>query len=432
MRLLIRLLDTWRASFAPLAAPAVRLYLGGSAVSMLGNWLQQTAQALLVYRLSGGTAAAVGMTAFCAGLPLLLLSPFSGALADRLDRRRLLIACHVAEMLLACCLALLAQTGTARLGHVYLIALLLGAINSVHFPAQQALFFDLAGMAQIRKLVSLNSVVLNICRTSGPALAGYLVARYGVALAFWQNALTFLAVIAVLLRLRGGVRTQGAAAQGALGDALRHIGANLQIRYAYFSCAILTMFGLATLTLAPALARGDPRQTGLFLAAAGGGSLVYALFLSPFFNNLPRMGLGLSLALSWMGAWQVAAACTASPTLRLVAMFMFGLATSMAMVGSTGMIQVLAPAAMRGRMMGLFGVIGFGVQPLAALGGGWLADRIGPRQALGLSGMLAIACALALLRKRAWRLGLLTDASADAARDAAPAALPMTQRQPAR
>jgi len=408
----VRALETWRAGFAPLALPAVRLYLGGGAVSMLGNWLQQTAQALLVYQLSGGAATALGTVAFCAGLPLLLLSPFSGGLVDRIDRRRLLLVCHVLEMLLACCLALLAQSGAAQLAHVYLIALLLGAINSVHFPAQQALFFELAGVAQIRRLVSLNSVVLNICRSGGPALAGYLVARHGVALAFWQNALTFLPMIAVLLRLPVGSGERPPAAQGSLGAALRHIGADLPLRYAYLSCAILTMFGLATLSLAPALAQGDARATGLFLAAAGAGSLVYALFLSPFFNRLPRMGLALSLALAWMGGWQVAAAWVDAPAWRLAAMFMFGLATSMAMVGSTGMIQLLAPAAMRGRMMGLFGVIGFGTQPLAALGGGWLADRVGARQSLALSGMLAIACALALLRRRAWRNGVLIDVAA--------------------
>jgi MFS family permease len=409
----VGLLATWRANFAPLATPAVRLYLGGSAVSMLGNWLQQTAQALLVYQLSGGSAAAVGMTSFCSGIPLLLLSPFSGALADRIDRRRLLIGCHALEMLLAGCLALLAQSGAARLGHVYAIASMMGAINSVHFPAQQAMFFDLAGMAHIRKLVSLNSVVLNICRTGGPALAGWLVARHGPALAFWQNALSFLAVIAVLLRLRGlQGHGLGAASGAGLPEALRHLRAEVQLRYAYLSCAILTMFGLATLTLAPALARGDPRQTGLILGAAGAGSLVYALFLSPFLNNLPRMGLALSLALSWMGCWQLFAAWTPAPGLRLVGMFNFGLATSMAMVGSTGMIQVLAPARMRGRLMGMFSMIGFGAQPLAALLGGMLADRIGARQALALAGIAAIACALALLRKREWREGSMPDAAA--------------------
>lgn len=124
------------------------------------------------------------------------------------------------------------------------------------------------------------------------------------------------------------------------------------------------------------------------------------------------MGLALSLALSWMGCWQLFAAWAPAPGLRLVGMFMFGLATSMAMVGSTGMIQVLAPAHMRGRLMGMFSVIGFGAQPLAALLGGMLADRIGARQALALAGIAAIGCALALLRKREWREGSMPDAAA--------------------
>lgn len=403
----IRALHIWRSNFAPLRSTSVRTYLGGVGISMLGNWLQQTAQALLVYQLSGGAAAALGTVSFCTGAPLIVFSFFSGALADRFDRRHLLIGCHLIEMLLACCLALLAQSGAAQLWHIYLIAVLLGCVNSVHFPAQQSLFFDLAGIEHIRKLVSLNSVLLNICRSSGPALAGYMVAHYGSAVAFWQNACTFLAVIFVLLRLRGVAshRQAGGAVRSDLRSALRHIGTHLQIRYAYLACALLTMFGLATLTLAPALAHGNPRQTGLILSAAGAGSLVYALLISPFVNNLARMGLALSLALVWMGGWLLVAAYAAAFELRLLAMFMFGLATSLAMVGSTGMIQMLAPSAMRGRMMGLFSVIGFGSQPFAALASGLLADRIGVRHALALSATLAIAGAARMLCNREWREG---------------------------
>lgn len=398
------LVAIWRGNFSPLRSRPVRLYLGGTGISMLGNWLQQTAQALLVFQLSGGAAAALGTVAFCAGLPLILFSAFSGALADRFDRRRLLIGCHVIEMLFACILALLAQSGQAQLHQIYLIAFLLGCVNSIHFPAQQALFFELAGLDQIRKMVSINSMLLNICRSTGPALAGYLVAHYGSAIAFWQNALTFLAVIFVLLKLRGvGAPGAAGAVKSSLADGLRYIGAHVQLRYAYFSCAVLTMFGLATLTLAPALAKGDARLTGLILAAAGGGSLVYAFLLSPFVNRIDRMGRALSLSLLWMGGWLMVAAQSGSAGLQLLAMFMFGLGTSMAMVGSTGMIQMLAPSAMRGRMMGIFSVIGFGAQPLAALASGLLADRIGAQQAQGVSGALAMTCAAAMLCNPAWR-----------------------------
>jgi len=396
-------LEVWRGNFSPLRSRAVRLYLGGTGISMFGNWLQQTAQALLVYQLSGGAATALGTVSLCAGLPLILFSAFSGALADRYDRRRLLIGCHAIEMALACTLGWLAHSGQAQLMHIYAIAFLLGSVNAIHFPAQQAVFFELAGLDQIRKLVSINSMLLNVCRSGGPALAGYLVAHYGTAIVFWQNACTYLAVIAMLLRLRGiGAPVAHDAASVGLGAALAHVGSHLQLRYAFYSCAVLMMFGLATLTLAPALAGGDARAAGLIMASAGAGSLVYAFVLSPFVNRIDRMGRALSLSLLWMGAWLIVAACSGA-ALRLLAMFMFGLATSMAMVGSTGMIQMLAPPAMRGRMMGIFSMVGFGAQPLAALATGMLADRIGARHALGVSGALAIACAGAMLCSGAWR-----------------------------
>jgi len=223
-------------------------------------------------------------------------------------------------------------------------------------------------------------------------------------------------MIAVLLRLRGAaLHPVAAGTRGGTRAALEHIRARIALRYAYLSCAVLTAFGLASLALAPALADGDPARTGWLLGAAGAGSLVYALLLSPFVNGVARMGRALSLALAWMGGWMLVAAWGEPFGLRVAAMFMFGLATSLAMVGSTGMVQVLAPPAMRGRMMGLFGVVGFGSQPLAAFVAGLLADRIGARHALALSGMAAIACALRMLCRREWTTARMPDAAAPSA-----------------
>lgn len=393
----------WISNFAPLRNARTRTYLSGQAVSMIGIWLQQTAMALLVYQLSGGQAFALGVSALCASLPVLLLGMFTGALADRYDRRKLLIGCHVVEIALTFAIAAMIQAQAVQLVHLYVFAFLMGCVNSVFFPTQQAFLFDLAGMDNIRKLISINSMILNVCRTLGPTLAGYLVAQVGMSAAFWANGLSYWGVIASLLALRSQGQTRpDNNGQPALSHALAHIRDTLTLRNIYICCATLTMFGLGTLALLPAVALGDPRRTGLLLAAAASGSLVYAFFLSPVISHIRRMGLTLSLTLIWMGVWLVISALTGWLYLQLLALFMFGLATSQAMVTCTSMVQILSPAAMRGRLMGVFSIIGLGLQPLATLIGGYLADRIGVSTTIALWGVIAVMIAGGLLVQRAW------------------------------
>jgi MFS family permease len=393
----------WADNFTPLKSRNIRVYLSGQSISLVGNFLQQTALGLLVYQLSQGAALPLGILSACSALPLLLLSPFAGALADRFPHRRLLLACNTVQMAVAFTLAVLTQTQSVQLWQIYSLALALGVAQAVYFPAQQSFFFELAGRGEIRKLININSMVLNVSRTSGPALAGHLVASYGMAVAFWQNGLSFVAVMASLLAVRQLAKIDAIAQQQVgLRDAIGLVLRDVQLRSLYACSTLLHCCGLAMLAMTPALTYGDARETGLVLAAAGGGSLVYAFGLSPFFQRLSRVGVALSLSLAWMGGWLIVAALSPSLPLRLLAMFMFGLATSMAMVGATGTMQYIAPSAMRGRLMGLFSVVGFGLQPLATLAVGALADRIGAARAVALAGAVAVLLSFALLKQRGW------------------------------
>jgi MFS family permease len=397
-------LTLWLDNFAPLRSAPTRIYLSGQAVSMIGIWLQQTAMALLVYQLSGGQAFALGISALCSSVPILLFSMFTGGLADRYDRRKLLIGCHLLEIMLTFIIAAMIHTEQVQLSHLFVFAFLMGCVNSVYFPTQQAFLFDLAGLDNIRKLISINSMILNVCRTLGPTLAGYLVAQVGMSAAFWANGFSYWVVIISLLSLHAIPQTRpNASEQATLGQALRHILDTLTLRNIYICCAALTMFGLGTLALLPAVAHGDPQRTGLLLAAAASGSLVYAFFLSPVISHIKRMGLTLSLTLIWMGTWLVVSALTHWLLVQLIALFMFGLATSQAMVTCTSMVQILSPPAMRGRLMGLFSIIGFGLQPLATLIGGYMADRLGVATTIALWGLVAVTIASLLLAQPQWR-----------------------------
>jgi MFS family permease len=397
-------LSLWLNNFTPLHSAPTRTYLSGQAVSMIGIWLQQTAMALLVYQLSGGQAFALGVSALCSSVPILLFSLFTGGLADRYDRRKLLIGCHLIEIVLTFVIAAMIQSGQVQLAHIFVFAFLMGCVNSVYFPTQQAFLFDLAGIDNIRKLISINSMILNVCRTLGPTLAGYLVAQVGMSAAFWANGFSYWVVIFSLVSLHAIKQTRPNASQAvSLAEAVRHIRHTPTLRNLYLCCAALTMFGLGTLALLPAVAHGDPQRTGLLLAAAAAGSLVYAFFLSPVISHITRMGLTLSLTLVWMGGWLVVSALSSWLYLQLAALFMFGLATSQAMVTCTSMVQILSPPAMRGRLMGLFSIIGFGLQPLATLIGGYMADRVGVSTTIALWGLVAATIASLLLAQPQWR-----------------------------
>ena len=167
-------------SFLPLRNWNLSVYLSGQAISLIGTWMQVTAQAWVVWSLTHSTAA-LGVVAMLGTLPILLLGPWTGVWADTLDRRRLLIVSQTSAMVLAITLALLVQTGVIQVWHVYVLATLLGIVTALDMPTQQAFIGDLSGMEQLRQAVVINNMLFQVSRMIGPALAGLVVARLGAA-----------------------------------------------------------------------------------------------------------------------------------------------------------------------------------------------------------------------------------------------------------
>src|SRR2546426_6903322 len=201
-------------SFLPLRNWNLRVYLSGQAISLIGTWMQVTAQAWVVWSLTHSTTA-LGLVAMLGTLPILLLGPWTGVWAAALDRSRVLVATQMGAMVLAATLAVLVQTGAIQVWHVYIFATLLGIVTALDMPAQQAFIGDLSGMEQVRQAVVINNMLFQVSRMLGPALAGLVVAQLGAAPAFWLNGVSFLAVIGRLLMVRADqVRRSGAAGRG--------------------------------------------------------------------------------------------------------------------------------------------------------------------------------------------------------------------------
>ncbi len=195
-----RLLGAGRATFRAFEIPNYRRYYAGQAISLSGTWMQMAAQAWLVLTLTG-SATTLGLIVALQTLPILLLGPYGGVIADRVDKRRLMVWLQSAMGLQALVLGLLTVTGAVRIWEIGVLAMLLGLNSAFENPARQSFMLEMVGPEHLRNAVSLNSVLVNVARTIGPAIAGLLIATVGEGVCFLINAASFVAVIASLMTL---------------------------------------------------------------------------------------------------------------------------------------------------------------------------------------------------------------------------------------
>lgn len=401
-------LDTLRASFSPLRYPNFRLYLGGQAISLIGTWLQNAAQAWVVWTLTDSVEA-LGTVQALATLPILLVGPFAGSLADRLDRRKLLIATQSVAMLLAFILATLVQTDLIRVWHVYILAMTLGVVTALDLPAQQAFLGDLAGMGEVRKAINLNIMLVQISRTLGPAVSGIMIARIGTAPSFWLNGLSFMAVIASLTLVRANQVRNPTSHVNPLRqwvEGLRFLRTQPRLQDLYIFAAIMTflMFSVI-LTMLPAVATrildGDAETAGYLQASSGFGALVAVVFIVPLAQAYRRSGFVLSGAAIWAGVWLFLFANSEWLVVSLVCLFFGSMGGPTIMTTAMGLIQVMAPNDMRGRLGSLFWMVSFGMQPIAAFLIGQSAHLLGIRTAIIINALLLMSASATLLLMRA-------------------------------
>ncbi|MGQ9896312.1 MAG: MFS transporter [Acidobacteriota bacterium] len=419
----------WSADWSPLRSRAFRLYFGGQAVSLLGTWMQITAQSWVVWELSHSMQSQ-GVVALLGSLPLMLCAPWAGTAADRFDRRKLLILTQIAAMLLAFALALLVQTGWIRLWHVYGLSFLLGVVAAVELPAQQAFIGDLVGMGEVRKALALNGIIVQFGRTVGPTLAGWAIAHIGVAEAFWVNGVSFLAVISSLLAIRG-VTTECAsgdsASSGSFSAAVHYLLSQPRLLDLLAFTVLAAFFVLSNLTIYPALAtvvlRGDSRTLGWLLGASGIGALIGSVLVMHLSRVVPRVGAALVGCTLWAGFTVLCNAWSRTLPAAVLCIVATGLAVPFIFTTANGLTQMLAPTHMRGRLLSILLMASFGLQPVIAIGIGWIGDRLGPSQALLVNGLCLIGGGLLMMGRRgllSWQLGLVVGTGETASSGAVP------------
>ena len=393
-----RVVRAGRLTFAALGAvPNYRRYYGGQAISLIGTWMQMTAQSWLVLTLTHSSAA-LGVIIALQTLPVLLLGPYGGVIADRVDKRRVMVALQSAMGVQALVLGLLTVTGVVRVWEIGLLAALLGLNNAFENPARQSFMLEMVGPDHLRNAVSLNSVLVNVARTVGPAIAGLLIASVGDGVCFLVNAGSFAAVVFSLMTLdRTALSPTRPAprARGQLREGIRYVRARPQLAVPLLMMALAGCLTYEFQVSLPVMAsRGlDVGATGFgfMTAAMGVGAVVGGLLVAA----RGKTGLGpLVLAASGLGLALAMAALAPHLGLELVALAFAGGASISFMSTGNSTLQLSAAPEMRGRVMSLWFVAFQGSTPIGGPIVGGVQQLLGARAGLGLGAITCLAVAL--------------------------------------
>ena len=369
--------------------------------------MQQVAMSWLVYRLTGSPFL-LGVVIFCNQFPTFLFSSFAGVLADRWDRRRILLLTQTLSLLQALLLALLTMRGVVAVWHIIALGVFLGLVNSVDIPARQSFLIDMIdNKKDLGNAIALNSSLVNLARLIGPSLAGILIALVGEGVCFLINALSFLAVIGSLVAMRIAVMNE----EGPSGDLWS--GWKEGLRYAFgFSpigaililLGLLSMSGTPYMVLMPIFAtrtfHGGPHTLGFLMAASGMGALIGAIYLASRKNILGLWriiaGSALFFGLSIMGF-----SFSRVLWLSLFLNFTGGFAMMVGMAASNTILQTIVDDDKRGRVMSLFATAFIGTAPIGSLIAGALAERIGAPLTVLLGGSLCLLGGIGFLTRLA-------------------------------
>jgi MFS family permease len=386
-------------AFRSLRSFNFRLWTAGALVSNIGTWMQRIAQDWLVLtQLTHHDASALGIVIGLQFAPLLLLLPWTGSAADRLDQRKLLMATQAAMGILALILGVLTITGIVQLWHVYVLAFLSGSALALDAPVRQTFVAEMVGDDDLPNAVALNSMSVNSAQMIGPAVAGLLIAGVGLGWAFLLNGLSFAAVLISMSFFRGSELHPNPRAHrisGGFIEGLRYVWNRPDLGAILLMLFLIGTFGfnfpIFISTMAVNVFHTDARGFGVLssLMAVGtfAGSLFAASRMKPSLSSLLAgagvFGLGCSLAAMAPGYWWFA-----------VALMIVGAAALTFVNGTNSMMQLSTEPAMRGRVMALRVSIALGGTPIGAPIVGWVANHFGPRWSLALGAGAAFTAAL--------------------------------------
>lgn len=390
-------------TFSALRHPNYRRFWWGGFVSLTGAWMRITALAWLIYDMTGSPLM-LGTVTFANTIPTMLLALFGGALADRSEKRYVLIVTQACFMATAAVLAVLTLTGLVQVWHILAFSVAGGIAGAMDMPARQSLIPHLVAREDLTNAIALNSAAFNGSRIIGPAIAGLIITRYGPrggpGWSFAINAVTYLAVIGALVAIRVNSRPENTPRKPVLQEVregLAYAWHSPALRILLGLLAVAGAFGLSYTVLMPVFARDvlevEAHGFGMLMTASGIGATIGALGVASAPLSRPR-----AVILGLMAAFTVLLAAFAVNTDYLIALLLMvvvsgAITAFMAAVNTT--IQTIVPDALRGRVMSLYILALFGTGPFGGLLAGWLASWLGAQAAVLVSAAVCGAAALA-------------------------------------
>jgi MFS family permease len=388
----------WRQTFSALHHRNFRLFFGGQLISLIGTWMQNTAQGWLVYQLTGSKMV-LGAVAAVGSAPMLIFSIWGGSVADRRSKRTIVLWTQTGQMLVAFVFAALVWSGRIQTWHILVLAALGGLAMAFDMPARQAFMVEMTSREDLVNAISLNSSIVNGARVVGPSVAGFIMAQAGIATCFLLNGVSFLAVIASLwmMRLPPFIQPKGTHSAWAHAlEGLAYVWKQRRMRTLLILFAVVGVFGWSYSVLMPAFAtevlKVGERRYGILLGANGAGAFLGALTVATVGNRTNRRRLVLG------GLWIFSGMLA---LLSLVGSYYY-LALACLAIGGWGMIlffsttntllQTGASDEMRGRVMGVWALVFGGMMPIGGLEAGVVSHYLGVRWTMAIG---AAVCALA-------------------------------------
>ncbi|HUI83325.1 MAG TPA: MFS transporter [Candidatus Binatia bacterium] len=373
-----------------------QLFFAGQLISLIGTWMQTVAQAWLVYRMTN-SAFLLGVVGFAGQIPVFLMAPGGGIVADRHNRQHVVVATQTSSMILAAILAALTLSGRVQVWHIMVLAAGMGVVNAFDIPARQAFLMDMVGREDLMNAIALNSSMFNGARIIGPAVAGILVASIGEGWCFFANAVSYIAVIAGLLMMRiqhpANLANQGSPLENLL-EGFAFARNTAPIRAILLLLGLVSFVGMPYAVLMPVFAdqilHGGARGLGILMGATGIGALLGAASLAARVGvrGLGRLiafcagGFGLSLILFSFSRFFWLSTLLLLP----VGFFMM-----VQMASSNTLIQAMVPDQLRGRILAVYSMMFMGMAPFGALSAGAVAHRLGAPWTVALGGLTCMA-----------------------------------------
>ena len=375
-----------------------KLFLGGQLISLVGTYVQNVAQAWLVYRLTG-SATLLGLIAFSGQISIFVLTPLTGIVADSKSRKHILFATQIAPMLLSLVLAVLTLSGRVQVWHVFVVAALLGIVNAFDYPVRQAFVAELVTKEDLMSAVTLNSSMINSARTIGPGIGGLLVAGIGEGWCFLANALSYIAVIVglFLIRAESSPRKPAQHFRAGVAEAFHFVRHTGPVGGLMVLLGLISFMGLRYEILMPVYTReilhGGPTEFGLLMGASGVGAIFGSLMLATF-GDVRTLGDWAALAAAGFGGTLVLLSFSHTFPFALGVMLLIGFAMVTELDASNTLVQRIVPDDLRGRVMAIWTMMLTGLAPFGSLLVGILAQHFTARRTFAAGGMACIMAAM--------------------------------------